>query len=82
MILNHGKLAIGLKNPDDPNIAERLLQALSKKNNKRLDRVLAWLWTVLGFLFIFGFVLQSLNIVLTVIAIALLVILTKKQHRN
>jgi hypothetical protein len=42
------------------------------------DRVLAGLWTVLGFLFILGLVLQSLNIVLTVIAIALLVILIKK----
>ena len=41
------------------------------------DRILAWFWTVLGFLFILGFVLQSLNIVLTVIAIALLVMWIK-----
>jgi len=37
------------------------------------DRILAWFWTVLGVLFILGLVLQSLNILLTVIAIALLV---------
>ena len=42
------------------------------------DRILAWFWTVIGFLFILGFVLQSLNIVLTVIALALLVMLIKK----
>jgi len=45
------------------------------------DRVLAWIWTVLGSLFILGFILQSLNIVLTVIAIALLVILIKNNTR-
>lgn len=42
------------------------------------DRILAWFWTVLGVLFIFGFVFQSLNIVLTVIALALLVMCIKK----
>ncbi len=42
------------------------------------DRILAWFWTVLGFLFILGLVLQSLNIVLTVIALSLLVMWIKK----
>ena len=42
------------------------------------DRILAWFWTVLGVLFILGLVLQSLNILLTVIAIALLVMWIKK----
>ena len=46
------------------------------------DRILAWFWTVLGVLFILGLVLQSLNILLTVIAIALLVMWIKKQPKQ
>jgi len=42
------------------------------------ERILAWFWTILGFFFILGFVLQSLNIVLTAIALALLVMWIKK----
>ena len=42
------------------------------------DRILAWFWTILGFLFILGLVLQSLNILLTVIALALLVMVVKR----
>ena len=47
------------------------------------DRIEAWGYTILGLFFILGFVLQSLNIVLTVITIALLVVdLTSLKNKQ
>ena len=67
-------VSVQLVSKDSP----KFLQVNLKSDIMDWDRILAWFWTVLGFLFILGFVLQSLNIVLTVIATALLVMWIKK----
>ena len=45
------------------------------------DRIEAWGYTILGLFFILGFVLQSFPIILTVMALALLLLLIKKRYR-
>ena len=71
---------IGFKNYQSSASSKGFIYTRQKRKSDMWDsdRILAWFWTVLGVLFILGLVLQSLNILLTVIAIALLVMWIKK----